>query len=244
MTFSLAVVDPLNGLLGAVSASRSLAVGNAVLIVDPARGVTISQAATSRKLHGEMLQGLAAPGATPESAMAAALAEDDGAETRQCGVLDLTGRGAAHTGARTVGWAGHIQSGAGEVAGLVERPDGNGPNLADGAYRPSMLALGNCLTGPEVLEAMIRTHCSPGGAEELALSLVEALLAGDQAGGDARGRQSAAVHVARIDAGAEWPFTASVDLRVDDDPEAPTVLRALLEQWLDGAAERRLVGRR
>ena len=117
MTFSLAVVDPLHGLLGAASASRSLAVGNAVMIVDPARGVSISQAATNRGLHGTLLSGLEAPGATPEAALAAALATDDQPEQRQCGVLDLTGRGAAHTGELNVGWAGHSHGGTAAVAG-------------------------------------------------------------------------------------------------------------------------------
>lgn len=244
MTFSLAVVDPLHGLLGAASASRSLAVGNAVMIVDPARGVSISQAATNRGLHGALLASLKAPGATPESALAAALATDDQPQRRQCGVLDLTGRGAAHTGEHTVGWAGHSHGGTAAATGWEGPSQGSAVHIHDGIHRPSLIALGNCLAGPEVLEAMTRTVRSPGSGDALALSLVQALIAADEAGGDIRGRQSAAVMVARIDPEASWPFTSIVDLRVDDDPQAPTALRALLGTWLDHAAERRLVGRR
>lgn len=252
MTFSLAVVDPLHGLLGAASASRSLAVGNAVMIVDPSRGVSISQAATNRELHGALLRGLADPGATAESALAAALATDDQPQRRQCAVLDLTGRGAAHTGDGTVGWAGHSHGGT--TAGLGWKdpappasravPASATGRARHAAPRPPLIALGNCLAGPEVLAAMCAAVRSPGSGDELALSLADALVAGDEAGGDIRGRQSAAVMVARIDPDASWPFTSIVDLRVDDDPDAPTSLRTLLGTWLDNAAERRLVGRR
>lgn len=279
MTFSLAVVDPLHGLLGGACASRSLAVGNAVLTVDPSRGVTISQAATNRKLHGAMLHGLGgagapgrgAPGrgvsaggaggqsasgldgggqgasgldgggqcasgldadvATPEQALASALATDDQPERRQCGVLDLTGRGAAHTGAGTVGWAGH-RIGAPALA-----------SVQDGIRRPPTLALGNCLAGPEVLDAMCAAVLTPTTGDELARQLVDALLAGDAAGGDIRGKQSAAVLVARIDPEAQWPYTSIVDLRVDDHPDAIAVLADLLDAWIEAGTERRLVGR-
>lgn len=264
MTFSLAVVDPLHGLLGGACASRSLAVGNAVLAVDPSRGVSISQAATNRMLHGAMLHGLdgagvlhepgalggadasgrGEPGAlgaagasgrgehsTPERALAAALATDDQPERRQCGVLDLTGRGAVHTGSGTVGWAGH-HIGAPAIAGVQ-----------DGIRRPPTLALGNCLAGPEVLDAMCAAVLTPTSGDELARQLVDALLAGDAAGGDIRGKQSAAVVVARIDPEAQWPHTSVVDLRVDDHPEAPAVLAELLEAWIAAGTERRLVGR-
>lgn len=238
MTFSLAVVDPLHGLLGGACASRSLAVGNAVLAVDPSRGVSISQAATNRMLHGAMLHGLDGAGAsacgehpTPEQALAAALATDDQPERRQCGVLDLTGRGAAHTGSGTVGWAGH-RIGAPMIA-----------DVQDGIRRPPTLALGNCLAGPEVLDAMCAAVLTPASGDELARQLVDALLAGDAAGGDIRGRQSAAVVVARIDPEAQWPYTSVVDLRVDDHPDAPAVLAELLEAWIAAGVERRLVGR-
>lgn len=238
MTFSLAVVDPLHGLLGGACASRSLAVGNAVLAVDPSRGVSISQAATNRTLHGAMLHGLDGAGAsacgehpTPEQALAAALATDDQPERRQCGVLDLTGRGAAHTGSGTVGWAGH-RIGAPMIA-----------DVQDGIRRPPTLALGNCLAGPEVVDAMCAAVLTPASGDELARQLVDALLAGDAAGGDIRGRQSAAVVVARIDPEAQWPYTSVVDLRVDDHPDAPAVLAELLEAWIAAGVERRLVGR-
>lgn len=238
MTFSLAVVDPLHGLLGGACASRSLAVGNAVLAVDPSRGVSISQAATNRMLHGAMLHGLDGAGAsacgehpTPEQALAAALATDDQPERRQCGVLDLTGRGAAHTGSGTVGWAGH-RIGAPMIA-----------DVQDGIRRPPTLALGNCLAGPEVVDAMCAAVLTPASGDELARQLVDALLAGDAAGGDIRGRQSAAVVVARIDPEAQWPYTSVVDLRVDDHPDAPAVLAELLEAWIAAGVERRLVGR-
>lgn len=256
MTFSLAVVDPVHGLIGATTASRSLAVGNAVMVLDPARGVSISQAATNRDLHALLLHGVDPAGtgedpaddSAPARALRTALGTDDQPEIRQCGVLDLTGRGAAHTGSSTVGWAGHVLHETADITTTgphraMHRASRPGPSV-HASPQPAFLALGNLLTGPEVLDAMASTIRSPGSGEELAHSLVEALVAGDEAGGDFRGRQSAAVMVARIDPGATWPFLSVVDLRVDDDPQAPAVLQSLMAKWIENAAERRRVGRR
>lgn len=212
MTFTLAVVDPARGLLGAASASRSPAVGPAVVAVDPARGIAISQAWTLQRLKGRMLRALGA-GTAPEDALAGALATDPRPELRQCGLVALDGRIAAHTGTGTTGWAGQRR----------REPEG-GSSM-------SALAVGNCLTGPAVLEAMIGRLRPASTAEELAGVLVDALLAGDAEGGDARGRQSAAVQTGRIEAEASWPFVLEVDLRIDDSGQAPQELAVLRERW-------------
>jgi uncharacterized Ntn-hydrolase superfamily protein len=80
---------------------------------------------------------------------------------------------------------------------------------------------GNCLTGPDVVDAMIRSWNGTDAATHLGDRLVAALIAGDAAGGDARGRQSAAVLVVRERGGFMETTDVVVDLRVDDHP-APT----------------------
>lgn len=74
-----------------------------------------------------------------------------------------------------------------------------------------------------------------GSGADLARVLADAVLAGDAAGGDARGRQSSAVVVMAMDPGARWPFDHVVDLRVDDDPQAPQRLAELVHQKVTDA---------
>ena len=212
MTFTIAVVDPARGVLGAASASRSLAVGPAVLSVDPVRGVAISQAWTNQHLKGKLFRAQNGD-ASPQEALADALAADPRPELRQCGLVTIGGRIAGHTGLGTTGWAGHRMS----------APSG-GSSMA-------VLALGNCLTGSAVLDAMISRIRPAETGEELARVLVDALVAGDAEGGDARGRQSAAVQTGRIDTGATWPFVMDADLRIDDSVQAPRELSALVDRW-------------
>ena len=126
---------------------------------------------------------------------------DDGRERRQLGIVDAGGNSASYTGSECTAWAGSRQ----------------GANYA---------VQGNILEGEEVVEAMAQAFESPEG--ELAERLVSALEAGQEAGGDARGRQSAALLVVRKDAGRAGYGDRYVDLRVEDHDTPIKELRRLL----------------
>jgi len=205
MTFTLLAVDREAGLIGAATASRSLAVGNAVIAVDPAVGAVASQAWTNRALRHHLLAAMAG-GADAAAAIARVPEHDPQPELRQAAALDLAGRAAAHTGAGTSAWTGHR---VGE----------------------DVVALGNLLAGPAVLDAIAETWSRGAAGDALAFAarLVAALEAGEAAGGDARGRQSAAVQAAVIDRGArQTPPALAVDLRSDDHERPLAELRRLL----------------
>jgi uncharacterized Ntn-hydrolase superfamily protein len=117
------------------------------------------------------------------------------------GIVDVHGGTAAHTGTKCFDWAGH-RIGVG------------------------FTCQGNILTGPETLEAMAETFMTATG--ELADRLTVALRAGDIAGGDRRGKQSAGVTVVRKDGGYGGDNDRYLDLRVDDDPEPVVKLQSLV----------------
>lgn len=172
-TFSIAAVDPATGESGVAVTTRVPCVGNGVPWVRAGVGAVATQAST-RTAYGEELLDLLESGMTPSEALAQATASDDLLARRQVGVVALDGTSAQHTGEGTNPWAGHR----------------SGPHYA---------TQGNLLVGPEVLDAVARSfEASEGSGRHLADRLIEALAAGQAAGGDARkGRlQSAAVLVA------------------------------------------------
>jgi len=181
MTFTVLARDTRHGLIGAATASRSLAVGASVIAVDPAVGVAASQAWTNRALRGRLL-GAMREGRTAAEAVASVPTWDEGHVLRQVAALGWTSPGAARSGDAITPWAGQSTT-------------------TDAVFA------GNLLTGPEVLEAMSAAWVRSSG--DLAARLIEVLRAGEAAGGDARGRQSAAVLVAS-------PADTLLDLRVDD----------------------------
>jgi len=193
MTYTVLALDAARSAIGVATASCSLAVGAAVPGLDPRVGAVASQAWTNKRLRGRVLAALRA-GDSPAEALERLESWDDEVELRQVGVLGIDGRGSAFTGRATTAWRGH------------EVDDG-------------VVALGNVLTGPEVLGAVreVLASSAPAGVDSLAMALVGALAAGEAAGGDSRGRQSAAILVAEV--GAE---VLDYDLRVDDaaDPVA------------------------
>jgi uncharacterized Ntn-hydrolase superfamily protein len=117
------------------------------------------------------------------------LANDEQRDHRQVGIVDARGGAAAHTGAQCMDWAGHIVG-----AGFA--------------------AQGNILAGADVIQAVAETFTRAEG--ELAERLLAGLAAGDTAGGDRRGRQSAALYVARAGGAYGGALDRYVDLRVDD----------------------------
>lgn len=172
-TFSIAAVDPETGESGVAVTTRVPCVGNGVPWVRAGVGAVATQAFTRTAYGAELLDRLES-GQSAADALREALAGDTLAERRQVGVVALDGTSAQHTGSGTSAWAGHR-------SGL------------------NYTVQGNLLVGPEVVEAVAASFESSSGApRHLADRLIEALAAGQKAGGDARkGRlQSAAVVVA------------------------------------------------
>lgn len=206
MTFTIVAASPELGLLGVATASKSFAVGAGVPAIRPGVGAVASQAYTNRGLRQHTLDELER-GKSPEAIVASLAEIDPGADFRQLAVVAANGAVATHTGSRCSPFAGSIHGDAFTV-------------------------LGNLLTGHEVLEAMARTFTSkerPTSTEVFAERLLATLAAGERAGGDVRGRQSASILVADT---AE-PTAPSLDIRVDDHEEPLTELARLLTIALD-----------
>ena len=187
-TFSIAAVDRTTGAVGVAVASKFLAVGNIVPWAAPGAGAVATQALANAR-YGLGGLALMVAGVPAPEALERLLAEDRGADRRQVGLVGIDGSVAAHTGAGCSGFAGH-RTGEG------------------------FTCQGNILTGPEVLDAMAATFVGTAGL--LQDRLFAALAAGDTAGGDRRGRQSAALYVLRAGGGYQGLSDVVADLRVDD----------------------------
>lgn len=171
-TFSIAAVDPVTGESGVAVTTRVACVGNGVPWVRAGVGAVATQASTRTEYGAELLDMLE-EGLSPQEALQRATAADEGRDRRQVGVVSVDGSAAQHTGTGPGAWAGHR----------------SGPNYA---------AQGNVLVGPEVVDAVSESfEASEGSHRHLADRLIEALMAGQRAGGDRRvGRlQSASVVV-------------------------------------------------
>lgn len=209
MTFSI-VARSADGLAhGVAVASKFLAAGAVVPAAEAGVGALATQSYANLAYRPQGLTLLRTQVAAAE-VVAGLTAADAGRDQRQLGVVGRFGEGATFTGAGCHGWAGGVA--------------GDGYAIQ-----------GNILTGPEVVEAMRETflgseHGTPGAsAMALARRLVTALRAGDAAGGDKRGRQSAAVFVVAPGAGYGGTSDVAVDLRVDDHADPCTELARLLD---------------
>ncbi|TKJ18393.1 DUF1028 domain-containing protein [Blastococcus sp. CCUG 61487] len=198
MTFSVLARDPATGDLGIAVSSCILAVGRSVPSALPGIGVVAVQARSRRGLGRQLLGGLAERSAPAELVRAAAHAAEDA--TRQVAVLDRAGRVAAHTGPAAFPVSGHR---IGEQFSVQ----------------------GNMLASDEVLPAMASAFEAAAGS--LAERLLSALTAGQDAGGDLRGRQSAALLVVSGEPPDEEDDGVRVDLRVDDSGDPVAQLRML-----------------
>jgi uncharacterized Ntn-hydrolase superfamily protein len=203
MTFSIVARSTDGDSWGVAVASRFLAVGSVVPAAVAGIGAVAVQAEPDVAWKGLALSMLD-EGATAAVALTRLLEDDDAPGQRQVGIVDLDGTAAAHTGDGCLPWAGDLV----------------GPGVA---------MQGNVLAGPEVLTAMREAWEATEDEPELARRLLTALRAGDGAGGDRRGRQSAALLVVREGAGYGGRDDISVDLRVDDHPDPCTELARLLE---------------
>ncbi|NPV67495.1 MAG: DUF1028 domain-containing protein [Anaerolineae bacterium] len=199
-TFSIVAYDPAEEAWGVAVASKFLAAGAVVSWARAGAGAVATQALARVSFGTDGLAMLAA-GKSASETLAALLAADPGREDRQVGIVDAHGGAAAHTGASCFAWAGH--------------------RVGEG-----FTCQGNILTGPETLDAMAETFQTATG--ELADRLVAALLAGDTAGGDRRGKQAAGVLVVRHNGGYGGDNDRYLDLRVDDDPEPVKRLQELV----------------
>lgn len=206
MTFSIVALSADATTLGVATATATLAVGSAVPAIAPGVGAIATQAWTNRGFRHVAFDALR-HGATVQEVLRDLDAMDLAFQSRQVGLLDAEGNAAAHDGSDAGPWAGS----------LVEH---------------GLVLVGSLLAGPEVLPAM--RECFRDGLDrgtDFATLLVDCLLAGDAAGGDRRGRQSAAVMTAPSTVpDVEWP-ELDVDLRIDDHPDAIRELAVLLARW-------------
>ena len=201
-TFSIVAYDPARQEWGVAVQSKFLAVGAVVPWARAGAGAVATQS-YANLTYGPRGLDLMALGVTAEEAIQVLTREDPGRDQRQLGLVDRQGRAAAFTGTGCHDWAGHI--------------------VGDG-----FACQGNILA-PGTVEAMAqRFQEVRGGPGELADWLVEALAAGQEAGGDSRGRQAAAVLVVREGGGYGGNNDRYLDLRVDDHPTPIQRLRELL----------------
>lgn len=188
-------------MLGVAVASKALAVGATCAFVRAGRGAIASQAYSNPRLGIEGIA-LLTEGQSAEETLRQILARDEGRDWRQVNIVDGRGGSAAHTGSRTDPWSGSR----------------SGQDYALG---------GNLLAGEAVVVEMERAFRDASG-DEFAERLMRVLEAGDAAGGDRRGKQSAAILIAYRQI---FPY---LDLRVDDHPEAVSELRRVLQVAREG----------
>jgi len=199
-TFSIVARCPKTFSLGMCTSSAASAVGSRVPHVEVNVGAIATQANT-RTLYGTNGLKLLKKGVSPEVALKNMLKEDPDRETRQVIIIDGQGRTAAFTGKHTINWKGHL-------------------------IGKDYVVAGNMLVGNKVIEAMAQTFENSRGV--LAERLIKALAAGQESGGDRRGKTSAALLVAGRNQKEILPL---IDLKVDDHPAPVDQLRRIFEDF-------------
>jgi len=189
MTWSIIARDTATGQIGIAVATRFFAVGARVPHIAAGLGGVATQALVNPYYGIDGIRMLR-EGGSPQEIVSRLTAADDGRESRQLHILDAAGRIAAFTGKDCVDWCGHLA--------------GEGFSIA-----------GNMLAGADALEETAKTYLA-GESLPFARRLIVAMRAGEAAGGDKRGKQSAALLIHERE---EW---SALDLRVDDhdDPLA------------------------
>lgn len=199
-TFSIVAREPVSGDLGIAVQSKFLAVGAVVPWARAGIGAVATQA-WANVTYGPRGLELLAAGYPADEAVARLTGEDPGRAERQVGIVDSQGRAATFTGEQCIPWAG-------------------------GVVGEGFCCQGNILVGPEVVQAMADAYRSTSGT--FAHRLVAALEAGQAAGGDSRGQQSAAILIVREGGGYGGGNDRYIDLRVDDHPRPIAELRRLV----------------
>jgi len=202
-TFSIAAVDTVTGEAGVAVASKVLDVGYIVPWGGAGIGAVATQAQTNA-LFGPRGVNLLQDGVSADAVLETLIASDTLPEVRQLGVVDGDGGSASFTGIETMDWAGGL----------------TGPGYA---------IQGNILTGSRVIEDMETAYLQAEGC--LSDRLLAALLAGDAAGGDSRGRQSAAMRVWREGGGYQGSSDLLVDIRVADSHDPLGDLERIYSKW-------------
>jgi len=198
MTWSIVVHDPSAGSFAVAVATCAFAVGASCPFVRAGVGAVSTQSMTNRYLGPAVLDGLAR-GLSPAAAIEGALVGDEGRGLRQVHAVDRHGRTAAWTGQNCVEWCGSLAS-------------------------PGISVAGNMLAGERVVATTLEewlAHPELNSPERL----MAAMEAGEAAGGDRRGRQSAAMKLVTTE---DFP---DLDLRVDDHADPLAELRRLLGLW-------------
>ena len=210
-TFSIIARDPATGELGECVTSKAFAGGNGGFTGKGGVAIIAHQAARN-PMYGQMGIQLIENGMSPQEALAYLQRADTAPESRQVAILDVQGRSAVYTN------GGESSGGAGAWRGHH-----CGTNYC---------AQGNTLVGPQVIEAVWKTFETATGP--LAERLMAAIDAGQAAGGDSRGKQTAALLIVKPKAGPAGWSDRSIDLRVDDHPEPMVELRRLLNVLRSG----------
>jgi len=198
MTWSIVAHDPKTGAFAVAVATKAFAVGASCPFVRAGVGAVSTQSMTNRYLGPAILDGLSR-GLPPEAAIEGALAGDEGRGLRQVHTVDRFGRTAAWTGGNCVEWCGSVSAEGVSVAG-------------------------NMLAGEPTVQQTFRSW-NTGDDLPVPERLMAAMQAGEAAGGDRRGKQSAAMVMVTTE---DFP---DLNLRVDDHPEPLSELRRLLEIW-------------
>src|SRR5258708_11972595 len=203
MTWSIIARDDMTGQFGIAVATRFFAVGARVPHIAAGLGGIATQALVNPYYGIDGLK-LLREGRTPRETIETLIAADSGRESRQLHIMDAGGRIAAHTGRECVDWCGHIES--------------NGFSIA-----------GNMLAGARVLDDTASAYIA-NKTLPFARRLIAAMRSGEAAGGDKRGKQSAAL---LIHGDEEW---SDLDLRVDDHTDPLAELERLeqvsRERWV------------
>ncbi|MFC2088359.1 DUF1028 domain-containing protein [Calditrichota bacterium] len=199
-TFSIVACDPDAGELGVAVASRFFAVGSVVPWAKANVGAVATQSFANTSFGWRGLD-LLEKGVTPKEVINILIRNDDNPQGRQLGVVSFDGQSATYTGKDCIPWAGGR----------------NGINYA---------IQGNILAGESVVTSMEETFLNTKGT--LADRLYAALVAGDEQGGDSRGKQSAALIVVKEKAGYGGYTDRAIDIRVDDHQQPFKELGRLL----------------
>jgi uncharacterized Ntn-hydrolase superfamily protein len=221
-TYSICACDLEAGQWGVATQSKFLAVGSVVPWAAPHVGAIATQSYANPRYGPDGLA-LLRDGASAEEAVEQLTSADDGRAHRQLGIVDAVGRAATYTGAECHAWAG-------------------------GRTGEGYAAQGNILVSGATVDALAETFEATSG-KPLAGRLLDCLDAAEAAGGDSRGRQSAALLVVERDGGYANLSDSLVDLRVDEHPDPLVELRRIYrmhdalfgstprDQWLtvDGA---------
>lgn len=201
MTFSIVARDPQVGESGIAVQSKFLAVGAVVPWAKAGVGAIATQSWANTSYGPRGLE-LLASGLSAQETLAQLISEDDGRASRQVGIVGVEGKPATFTGDQCFPWAG-------------------------GQVGEHYTCQGNILVGEDTVLAMARTFEQTTG--QLCDRLVAALAAGQAAGGDSRGQQSAALLVVRHGGGYGGFNDRFIDLRVDDHPQPINELQRILQ---------------